>query len=142
MVEFKHGKYIALEGRQDIPEPPWGGYLPPDTVSHVMYLDGTVIKGAPYMEFAWFWPTDKVGVESPRPHKHDFDEVLAFFGTNRDDPKDLGAEIELWIDDEPNVMNKSFVACIPAGTEHCPLNILKIWRPVFHVSCGHSSKYF
>ena len=142
MVEFKHGKYIVTEGKQDIPEPPWGGYLSPETTSHMMFLDDSVIKGAFYMECVWFWPTDKVDTVSPGPHTHDYGEVLGFFGSNRDNPKELGAEIELWIDGEQNLMNRSFVAYIPAGTLHCPLNILKIWSPVFHVSTGQSAAYF
>ena len=142
MAEFKHGRYIVTEGKQDIPEPPWGGYLSPENTSHVMYLDDSVIKGAFYMEYVWFWPTDKVDTISPNPHKHDYGEVLGFFGTSRDNPKELGAEIELWIDGEQNMMNQSFVAYIPVGTMHCPLNIHKIWMPVFHVSAGQSTSYF
>ena len=94
------------------------------------------------MECVWFWPTENVDTISPNPHKHDYGEVLGFFGCGRDNPKELGAEIELWIDGEQNIMNKSFVAYIPAGTMHCPLNIHKIWMPVFHVSTGHSASYF
>ena len=142
MVEFKHGKYVVTEGKKDIPEPPWGGYLSPETTTHMVYLDGDVIPGAFYMEYVWFWPADTAENVSPRPHKHDYGEILSFFGTNPDNPKELGAEIELWIDGEQNLMNESFVAYIPPGTMHCPLNILKIWRPVFHVSAGQSASYF
>ena len=142
MVEFRHSKYIATEGKKDWVKPPWGGNLSPETCTHMMYLDSDVIEGSFYMECAWFWPTDKEDKASPKPHKHDYGEVLAFFGTNWDDPKELGAEIELWIDGEQNLMNKSFVAYIPAGIVHCPLNILKIWRPVFHVSTGQGTSYF
>lgn len=142
MVELKHGKYIVTEGKKDIPEPPWGGSLSPETTTHMMYLDSDVIQGAFYVECVWFWPTDKEDKGSPRPHKHDYDEVLAFFGTNWDNPKELGAEIELWIDGEQNLMNQSFVAFIPAGTMHCPLIFRKIDRPVFHFSAGQSTSYF
>ena len=142
MTEFKHGKHIITEGKKDIPVPPWGGYLSPESTTHMMYLDNEVMKGASYMECVWFWPADTAKNQSPEPHKHDFDEVLAFYGTNFDDPKDLGGEIELWIDGEQNVMNKSFVAFIPAGTMHCPLNILKVERPIFHFSAGQGSSYF
>lgn len=142
MVEFRHGKYIVTKGKQTIPQPPWGGSLSPETSTHMMYLDKDVVEGAPYLECVWFWPTDKEDKSSPGPHKHDYNEILGFFGTNWDNPKELGAEIELWIDGEQNLMNQSFVAVIPAGIVHCPLKILKIDRPVFHFSTGQSTKYF
>jgi hypothetical protein len=141
MEEVKHSKYIVTEPKQNIYVPPWAGSLSPDTSTRVMYLDNEVIEGAFYVECCWFWPTDKEDKSSPEPHKHDFDEVLAFYGTNWDDPKDLGAEIELWIDGEKNVMNQSFVAFIPAGIVHCPLKFLKITRPVFHFATGQGKSY-
>jgi len=142
MAEFRHGKYIFTEPKQNIPRPPWGGSLSPETSTRMMWLDSEMIKGAFYVECAWFWPTDKKDKGSPAPHKHDFSEVLGFFGTDRDNPKELGAEIELWIDGEKNLMNKSFIAFIPAGIVHCPLNILKIDRPVFHFATGQGTSYF
>ena len=107
-----------------------------------MYLDSEVIHGAFYVESVWFWPTEEEDTSSPDPHTHDFDEVIAFFGTNRDDLNDLGAEIELWIDGEKNLMTESFLAFIPAGIEHCPLKILSITRPVFHFAVGQGKSYF
>jgi len=141
MEEFKHGKYIVTQPKQNIVVPPWGGSLSPETSTRVMYLDSDVIKGAFYVECVWFWPTDKEDKGSPEPHTHDYDEVIAFFGTNRDDLSDLGAIIELWIDGERNLMNQSFLAFIPAGVVHNPLKILKITRPVFHFATGQGKSY-
>jgi len=141
MEEFKHGKYIVTQPKQNIVVPDWGGSLSPETSSRVMYLDSEVIKGAFYVECVWFWPTDKKDNASPEPHTHKYDEVLAFFGTNRDDLNDLGAIIELWIDGERNVMNQSFLAFIPAGVVHNPLNMLEITRPVFHFAVGQGKLY-
>ena len=141
MAEFTHGKYIITEPKPNIVVPPWAGNLSPETSTRVMYLDSEYVEGAFYLECVWFWPTDKLDQASPEPHKHDFNEVLAFYGTNWDDPKDLGAEIELWIDGEKNLMNQSFVAFIPAGTVHCPLRFLKVTRPVFHFATGQGQSY-
>ena len=141
MEEFKHGKYIVTQPKQNIVVPPWGGSLSPETSTRVMYLDSDVIKGAFYVECVWFWPTDKEDKGSPEPHTHDYDEVLAFFGTSRDDLSDLGAIIELWIAGERNLMNQSFLAFIPAGVVHNPLKILEITRPVFHFATGQGKSY-
>jgi hypothetical protein len=106
-----------------------------------MYLDSEVIKDAFYVECVWFWPTDKKDEASPEPHVHDYDEVIGFFGTDPQNLNDLGAEIELYIDGEQNVMNQTFLAFIPKGVLHCPLNILKITRPVFHFATGQGKNY-
>jgi hypothetical protein len=141
MVDFKHGKYIVTQPKKNIVVPEWGGNLSDETSKRVMYLDSEVIEGAFCVECVWFWPTDTKDTSSPAPHTHDYDEVLAFFGTNPQDTSDLGAVIELWIDGEQNVMNQSFLAFIPAGVIHNPLNILKITRPVFHFAVGQGKKY-
>jgi hypothetical protein len=141
MEEFKHGKYIVTQPKEKIVVPDWGGELSPTASTRVMYLDSEVIKGAFYVECVWFWPTSKPDNKSPEPHAHQWDEVLAFFGTDRNDPNDLGAVIEFWIDGEQNVMNQSFLAFVPAGVIHNPLNCLKITRPVFHFAVGQGKMY-
>ena len=141
MIRFKHGKYVITEPKPNIIVPPWAGNLSPETSTRMMYLDGEYVKGAFYVECCWFWPTDKEDKGSPEPHTHDYGEVLAFFGTNWDNPQELGAEIELWIENEKNLVNQSFLAFIPAGTVHCPLKIVKINRPVFHFAAGQGTSY-
>lgn len=142
MPKSTYGKYIVTEPKKDIVVPPWGGSLSPERSTRMMYLDSEVIKGAFYVECVWFWPTKEEDTSSPDPHTHDYDEVIGFFGTNRDDPRELGAEIELWIDGEKNLMTESFLAFIPAGIVHCPLKILRIDRPVFHFATGQGKQYF
>lgn len=142
MAKSTYGKYIVTEPKKDIVVPSWGGSLSTERSTRMMYLDSEVIKGAFYVECVWFWPTEEEDTSSPDPHTHDYDEVIGFFGTNRDDPRELGAEIELWIDGEKNLMTESFLAFIPAGIVHCPLKILRIDRPVFHFATGQGKQYF
>ena len=141
MGESIHGKYIITQPKKDIVVPKWGGNLSEERSTRVMYLDSEVIKGAFYVEVVWFWPTEQQDTSSPDPHTHDYDEVIGFFGTDRNDLNDLGAEIELFIDGERNLMTESFLAFIPAGIVHCPLNILSIKRPVFHFATMQGKKY-
>ena len=59
-----------------------------DIRTRIIYLDDDVIKEAFYVECIWYWKgSDKVLREA---HAHDFDEVIAFWGTNLEDPHDLG----------------------------------------------------
>lgn len=109
--------------------------------THVMWLDGDVIPGAFYSECVWVWPECSSEKPAAEAHKHDFLEVVAFFGTNWEDPKDLGGEVELWLDGDKHVMTKSFLAYIPAGMVHCPLVVRNVRRPIFHFTVGLGGDY-
>lgn len=140
-------KYFVTELTRNIEAAPWDPVFTPEESMRLMRLDSEVIKGAFYVECAWFWPGEwpqpKPGDE-PRvkPHAHDYDEVIAFIGSDPDDPYDLCGEVELWIDGEQNIADKSFLAFIPAGTEHCPLNIRRVEKPIFHFVAGTGKIYF
>lgn len=153
MAESKYGKYIVTELKQNIQLPDFRkgeeiGQGPLDgtrrMMEHVIWMDSEVVPGSFYSECVWFWPgqmpppEEIVGVP---PHSHPFDEVITFFGTNFEDPHDLGGEIELWLEDERFILTKSFLAYIPAGMKHCPLKILRIDRPMFHFTLGPGKLY-
>jgi len=152
MPETKYGKYIVNELKQPAAEAPWS---PPLTAAgkgkggRVLFMDNDIVPGSFYMECVWILPRPagttpgdsarRVGTES---HAHDYDEIIAFFGTNLDDPSDLGAEVELWLDDEKHIITKSSLVFVPAGLMHCPLTFLKVDRPVFHYTTGPGKMYF
>jgi len=77
----------------------------------------------------------------PASHRHDYDEVLGFFGTDFDDPYALHGEIEFWIEDEKFLLTRSCLIFLPKGTFHCPLTIHRVVRPIFHFSSGPGSAY-
>ena len=106
----------------------------------IVYLDGEVIKGAFYTECAWFYKKSE-GQPGPPAHIHGFDEVLAFFGSNPDNPHDLCGEIEFWLDDEKHIITESCLIFIPKGLKHSPLIIHRIDRPIFHFSTGPGRTY-
>jgi hypothetical protein len=152
MAETRYGKYIIDELKQPAVEAPWSPPMPAagqGRGGRVLYLDNDVVPGAFYMECVWIMPRPaaapagdsarRVGTES---HKHDYDEIIAFFGTNLDDPKDLGAEVELWLEDERHIITKSSLVYVPAGLRHCPLTFLRVDRPVFHYTTGPGKMYF
>ena len=97
------------------------------------------------METAWIWagkwPETKGEDGVVKPHTHDFDEILAYVGTDPKDPYNLNGEVEVWIDGNQNILNRSFVAFIPKGIEHGPLTIKRVDKPIFHFSVGMSKKY-
>jgi hypothetical protein len=109
--------------------------------THVMWLDNEVVPGAFYLESVWIWPECASERNVAKPHTHSFSEVITFFGTNWEDPQDLCGEVELWLEDEKFVMNKSFLAFVPAGMRHCPLIIRRVDRPIFHFATGPGEQY-
>jgi hypothetical protein len=140
-------KYFITELIQaDMEAAPWNPVPYRDSdAKRLIAMDGSVKEGAFYMETAWFWPgkwpeTRDRDMDT-KEHSHPFNEAVAFIGTNPDDPYDLGGEVELWVDGKQNILNKSFIAFIPAGTKHCPLHINKVKRPIFHFTAGMGTDY-
>jgi hypothetical protein len=147
MPKTKYGKYIVDTLQPPPQEAPWS---PPISVAgkgkggRLLYLDGNIAPGAFYVECVWVLPRP-AGSEARRagtePHSHDYDEVLAFFGTDLEDPHNLGAEVELWLGDEKHIITRSSLVFVPAGLKHCPLTFLRVDRPVFHFTTGPGKIY-
>jgi hypothetical protein len=147
MPKSKYGKYIVDTLQPPPQEAPWS---PPISVAgkgkggRLLYLDGNIAPGAFYVECVWVLPRPaesearRAGTE---PHSHDYDEVLAFFGTDLEDPHNLGAEVELWLGDEKHIITRSSLVFVPAGLKHCPLTFLRVDRPVFHFTTGPGKIY-
>jgi quercetin dioxygenase-like cupin family protein len=109
-----------------------------DVYSHVAWLDSNRIEGAFYTEVVWYYKPRKSTVGG---HTHDFDEIIAFFGSNPDDIHDLGGEVELWMGGEKHIITKSCLVFVPRGVEHCPLSFNRVDRPIFHFTAGTGGKY-
>ena len=139
-------KYIVTKLKQNITEAPWTPVFTEKEGRRLISLDSEVIKGAFVVETAWFWPgrwpESKYDEGTVKAHRHEYDEAIAYVGTAPDDPYDLGGEIEFWIDGKQNIIDRSFIAFIPAGIEHSPLTIRRIDKPIFHFIVGMSKQYF
>ena len=140
MSETKYGKYIITELKPKI-EAPWDPVVKPGEVIPLLFLDSSVAKGAFYVECNWTLPPFANETHGEA-HTHDYDEVLAFFGSNPENPTDLYAEAELHLGDEVHTVTKSCLIFVPKGVQHGPIDFKRIDRPIFHFSCGNSKKYF
>ena len=143
----KYGKYIVTELRRNVALPTWSGNIHPaekGSGGRVLYLDSEIVPGSFYLDCAWSVPGEfpKPGGIGTKPHTHDYDEVLCFFGSNPDDFHDLGGEVEFWLGDEKFMITKSCIIFIPKGLQHCPLMIHRVDRPIFHFSTGPGKMYF
>ena len=99
----------------------------------VLWMDGNVVPGAFQMNTAWYF---NVPERDPvfTPHSHDERELIGFFGTDPENPYDLGGKIEFTINGEPHLLTKTTMIFLPAGLEHNPVSIKEVNRPIFHFS--------
>jgi len=70
------------------------------------------------------------------PHRHDVDEYLVFLGGTFPNVFDYDADIELTIgkagvDAEVYHIIKPTIVRIPAGVHHCPINFIRVDKPIF-----------
>ncbi len=138
MAELKNSKYIVSElkipeSKQKIAEE-YAKYA-----TRILWLDDKVVEGAFHMNTAWYLKAADY-IEN-KPHTHESDEIIGFFGNNPDDPYDLGGEIEIWLQDEKYIITRSSLIFVPAGMKHCPLILRRVDRPIFHFTTVPGGQY-
>ena len=138
MADSRYGKYIVTELK--IPEEKqkiaaaYSKYA-----TRILWMDENVVEGAFHMNTAWYLKAANTLEDTP--HVHDTDEIIGFFGSDPQHPYDLGGEIEIWLEDEKHIINKTAMLFVPAGMKHCPLIIRRIDRPIFHFTTVTGGQY-
>jgi mannose-6-phosphate isomerase-like protein (cupin superfamily) len=133
----KYGKYVVTELKTpDFPQEFVSRYT--KFARRILWMDENVVEGAFQMNCSWYLKPSEHATE---PHKHDVDEILGFFGSDPENPHELGGEIELWLEDEKQTITSTAMVFIPAGMNHCPLLIKRVDRPIFHFSTVTSGSY-
>lgn len=134
----KYGKYVITDLKQ-----------PPDKVAQlpeynkyarrILWMDKDVVPGAFQMNTSWYL---KAGPTlDNKPHTHTTDEIIGFFGTDAEKPEELGGVVEIYLEDELQVIEKSAMIFVPAGLVHCPLYLRRVDRPIFHFTVVMSGTY-
>ncbi len=105
-------------------------------------MQDSILKGSFFAGCEWIWGLTGNGpVNTELPHKHDFDEIIGFAGSNRNHPRDLGGEIEFWMGGEKHIITRTCLIFIPRGVEHCPIIFRKVDTPIFMFEAGNSTSY-
>jgi len=138
MTESKYGKYVVTdlivpEEKKKI-EADYSRYA-----RRILWMDENVVEGAFHMNTAWY--LKEATTLEDKPHIHDADEIIGFFGNDPENPHDLGGEIEIWLEDEKQVITKSALLFVPAGMKHCPLILKRVDRPIFHFTTVPGGRY-
>mgnify|MGYP001311067214 FL=1 len=138
MAESTYGKYVITdlivpEEKKKI-EADYARYA-----KRILWMDENVVEGAFHMNTAWYLKA--AATLEDKPHVHDSDEIIGFFGNDPGNPHDLGGEIEIWLEDEKQVITKSALLFVPAGMRHCPLVLKRVDRPIFHFTTVPHGRY-
>jgi len=142
MKEKKYEKYIVREAMrpEDFMDPMVADFM---TMPPLIFLNGDKpIKGSnQFLEVVWIWAEGAAAVNPDMPpHSHEFDEVFIFLGSNREDPNDLGGEVEFWLgkgeDTEKYLLTTSTCIFVPRGLVHLPMIFKKVTRPFLLVTMG------
>jgi mannose-6-phosphate isomerase-like protein (cupin superfamily) len=110
------------------------------TVEGDRLLDLDSVEGAPYIDFVYMWKGSEKG-PNHQEHAHDWGEIFGFIGTNRDDPGDLGGELEYWLGGEKYLITRSCLVWVPPMVKHCPIQFNRIDRPYILFTFGMTRKY-
>ena len=137
MAERKYKKYVLQELKMPEGMMPSTKYM--QRATKVLWMDGENTPGAFNVNVTWLWKATDFNHDEA--HKHDYDEVIGFFGSDLNDPHNLNAEVEFWLEDEKYILNKSCMIYCPAGLRHCPLRVTRVDKPIFFLAVSLTSKY-
>lgn len=142
MTESKYEKYVVREPirLQGFEQEEWSTTRGSMTAPPFSFLLGDKpIKDAHTMvEYTWVWKDTAIGATvSKPPHKHDYDEIFFFIGTDRENTNDLGADINFWMgwdkDAELIQLNTSSLVFVPRGLVHLPVIFKNVKKPFIFV---------
>lgn len=141
MENSKYSKYIVTDLKMSRNTTPEYEALYAGWAKRTLWMDDDVVPGAFQMNCSWYFRPPDIKTKESVPHLHDNDEIIGFFGGDPEQPYDLGAEIEFWLEDEMHILTTSALIFVPKGMKHCPLIFRRVDRPVFHFSVLTSSHY-
>jgi hypothetical protein len=109
---------------------------------YMFHLDNSILEGGFYTDCHWITGIKGTGgLQAELAHTHDFGETLGFLGSDVKNPRTLGGEIELWLEDEQYFIDKSCLIFVPAGMKHLPLYFRRVDKPFFFWTASDSKKY-
>lgn len=94
--------------------------------TRVSFLEENV-TGEYHAGCSWYL---KVPAEQLATHKHDYSKLLGFYGSDPENPFDLGGEIEFVLEDEKYTITQSCLIYVPKGINHS-MTIKRVDRPIF-----------
>ncbi len=131
--EGEYGKYIVQELNCPATGTPEFQEIYNRFAKRILWIDGNTVPGAFQMNTSWYKAVPELNPIFEE-HAHDSDELIGFFGSDPENPYDLGAELEVTINGETHRITKTSLIFVPANMPHMPLKFIRVDRPIFHFS--------
>ena len=111
---------------------------PRDAVVPITSLNGDSVEGTIYYQAEWYVkPLEQEGMV-----KHTSDKVMAFLGADPGNHEDLGAEIELWLENDKLTITETCFVFIPAGVAHGRMAVRNVRNPFIHYFMLMTSSFY
>ena len=107
----------------------------------ILWIDDKMVPGAFQMNTAWWYAVPERDPVFPEHCHDDTSEIIGLFGTDMNNPYDLGGKIEFTLDGEKHLLTRSTMIFVPAKMPHNPMRILEVNRPIFHFSVVMQDHY-
>jgi hypothetical protein len=106
----------------------------------ILWMEDEFVKDSFSVILSWYLKaTEEEGTPS---HVHnDFNEIIGFIGNDPENPEHLGGKVELWMEDEKYMLDKSCLIWIPKGLRHCPLRVIEVNQPILFLAISTTKKY-
>jgi len=146
MTESKFEKYIVRKpavvvrvGDDYIDQVPETDAIPAlnqvNTGPRVIFSNDLIVNAKTKIEYGYITGDTAVGNgEDFVPHKHNYEEIFLFLGTDPQDTAKLGAEVEFWLGEgdtlEKVVFTTSSAVFVAPGVAHFPQIWKNVKRPV------------
>jgi len=107
----------------------------------VAFTDCDILEGSKYFSVMVMGP-EAVKHPGHGPHIHEDAELLVALGTDTNNPRDLGAKLEMCMgpEMESHTFTESTMIWIPARFVHAPFKVLEVTRPFLFIQCQYSPK--
>jgi hypothetical protein len=128
-------RYFALAGQENL------GHAPDKANKarvNVVLMDGSVVNGCMFNKACWYIMSCK----EPGLVKHNSDEVMFFIGGDTENPENLNATIDIWIENDKLTLTKTCAVFVPGGAAHGNLEVRNLTKPFFHYTCHLNASYY
>ena len=107
-----------------------------------LFFNSRKYFGEKNFSLRWNYITQPYLMEE-KPHSHDFDQFLHFYGADPSNVREFGAEVELYLGEEgeKHVITATTIVHIPKGMIHCPLNFKKVDKPIIFMNVPLTPEY-
>ena len=105
----------------------------------ILFTDNDIIEGSNHFWASW---VTSLPIPAHGPHTHSHDELLVMLGSDPDNPKDLGCEVELCMgpEMEKHLITESTLVYVPANLVHCPIRFRNLRKPFIFVQAQRAPK--